>query len=53
MIPLKPNYFYIQKDLYFLNIRQVCYETIMFGRVTQARRRLRREGFSVYLIYIL
>ena len=30
-----------------------CYETIMFGRVTYARRRLRREPFSVYLIHIL
>ena len=30
-----------------------CYETIMFGRVTYARRRLRRECFSVYLIPIL
>ena len=30
-----------------------CYETIMFGRVTFARRRLRRERFSVYRIPIL
>ena len=30
-----------------------CYETIMFGRVTYARCRLRRERFSVYLIHIL
>ena len=31
----------------------LCYETIVFGRVTYARRRLRREHFSVYLIHIL
>ena len=34
-------------------VRAICYTTIMFGRVTYARRRLRRERFSVYLIHIL
>ena len=28
------------------------YETIMFGRVTYARRRLTRERFSVYLTFV-
>ena len=33
--------------------KALCYETIMFGRVTYARCRLRRERFFVYLIPIL
>ena len=36
-----------------LNSVTSCYKTIMFGRVTYARRPLRRELFSVYLIHIL
>ena len=30
-----------------------CYETIMFGRVTHARRRYKARALSVYLTHIL
>ena len=31
----------------------LCYETIMFGRVTYARRRCKARVLSVYLTHIL